>query len=124
MGILFRGTGTLASIATILLVTLDIMQKHLGIDTQALLAGFGGGFGDVIAGFSASFGDLITFFANMLSDATSGNEPAAAIAERGGEALSATKSLAKEAKSFEYAVQTAIGLLALVVGFFAIRSRG
>ena len=42
MGFLFRLTGILASVSTLILTVLDILDRHTNVDTQALLADIGG----------------------------------------------------------------------------------
>ena len=81
MNFLFRLTGILASVATIILTVLDILDRHTDVDTQALLSDIGGGFGRAVASVQDWLGGIITWLAIKLSELISG-EPTEAPASQ------------------------------------------
>ena len=58
-----------AAIAGFTLAVLEILKNHLGMDTSAILLGFGSGVGTFLASFSAAFGELIGQIAQIGGEA-------------------------------------------------------
>lgn len=130
MAFIYRITGSLAASATFLLVILDILQKHLGIDTEALLLSVGGDIGNVIAGVAAIFSGGITSIADWLAGLMNNAPPAAAppCEINCDEGVMPKSGLSREAitqgaGSFELAVQILVGAVALFAAFLFLRQR-
>jgi len=66
MKFIFSASGIIAAVSFFALTILDIMQKHLGVDTQGMLLGMGGAFGNGLADISLWFGEKITSIAAMI----------------------------------------------------------
>ena len=129
MAFIYRITGSLAASATFLLVILDILQKHLGVDTEALLLSVGGDIGNVIAGIAAIFSGGITSIADWLAGLINNAQPAAAPCEINCDtgaipnAALSRETLTQGAGNFELAVQVLIGAVALFAAFLFLRRR-
>lgn len=129
MAFIYRITGSLAASATLLLVILDILQKHVGVDTEALLLNVGGDIGSVIASIASIFGGGITSIADWLAGMLNNGAPAAPPCEincDGGampKAAMSREALDQGAGRFELAVQILVGAFALFAAFMFLRQR-
>ena len=125
MTIITRVMGSLTASAMFLLVILDILQKHLGVDTQALLLGLGGNIGNMIAGLSALFSEGITSIANWLAELTNSTPSCdpncEAPPDEGLNVSSVTRSLRGAEPNFEILVQSIVGIGALLAAYFMLR---
>lgn len=131
MDFLFRITGTLASVATLILTTLDILDRHTNIDTQALLSDIGGGVGQVVADLQGLVGGVVTWLALRLSDLFGGDaasEAAATQSMRCAPGRACPRSVEEPfvstgAQFYEFGAQLVIVALALLVLIVVTRRR-
>ncbi len=129
MAFIYRITGSLAATATLLLVILDILQKHLGVDTEALLLSVGGDIGNFIAAVAAVFSGGITSIADWLAGLLNNGTPAAPPCEINCDNGAIPKSaLSREALdqgagTVELTVQLLVGAVALFAAFLFLRRR-
>jgi len=127
MNLLFRLTGVLASVATLLLTVLDILDRHTNVDTRALLADIGGDVGRLVAGLQDWLGGAVTWIAIQLSELFgAGGGPAAPVSCPPGAVCPRSaeeQAMSTGAQFYELGAQLVIIALALLVLIIVTRRR-